>query len=48
LRELLRGVEFQQAILVVEAIGAKTADRMMYDQAGERTFVDMDTFLATF
>ena len=32
LRELLPGVEFQQAISVVEAISAKTEDRMMYDQ----------------
>jgi predicted transposase/invertase (TIGR01784 family) len=32
LRELLPGVEFQQAISVVEAIAAKTEDRMMYDQ----------------
>jgi flagellar biosynthesis/type III secretory pathway protein FliH len=32
LRELLPGVEFQQAITVVEAIAAKTEDRMMYDQ----------------
>jgi flagellar biosynthesis/type III secretory pathway protein FliH len=32
LRELLPGIEFQQAITVVEAIAAKTEDRMMYDQ----------------
>ncbi len=32
LRELLPGVEFQQAISVVEAIAGKTEDRMMYDQ----------------
>jgi predicted transposase/invertase (TIGR01784 family) len=32
LRELLPGVEFQQAISGVEAIAAKTEDRMMYDQ----------------
>jgi hypothetical protein len=32
LRELLPGVEFQQAITAVEAIAAKTEDRMMYDQ----------------
>jgi predicted transposase/invertase (TIGR01784 family) len=32
LRELLLGIEFQQAISVVEAISAKTEDRMMYDQ----------------
>lgn len=32
LRELLAGGEFQQAISVVEAIAAKTEDRMMYDQ----------------
>jgi predicted transposase/invertase (TIGR01784 family) len=32
LRELLPGVEFQQAISVVETIAAKTEDRMMYDQ----------------
>jgi hypothetical protein len=32
LRELLPGIEFQQAISVVEAIAAKTEDRMMYDQ----------------
>jgi predicted transposase/invertase (TIGR01784 family) len=32
LRVLLPGVEFQQAISVVEAIAAKTEDRMMYDQ----------------
>jgi predicted transposase/invertase (TIGR01784 family) len=32
LRELLPGVEFQQAISAVEAITAKTEDRMMYDQ----------------
>jgi hypothetical protein len=32
LRELLPGVEFQRAISVVEAIAAKTEDRMMYDQ----------------
>jgi predicted transposase/invertase (TIGR01784 family) len=32
LRELLPGIEFQQAISVVEAISAKTEDRMMYDQ----------------
>ena len=32
LRALLPGVEFQQAISVVEAIAAKTEDRMMYDQ----------------
>jgi flagellar biosynthesis/type III secretory pathway protein FliH len=32
LRGLLPGVEFQQAISVVEAIAAKTEDRMMYDQ----------------
>ena len=32
LRELLPGVEFQQAISVVEAIAAKTEDRLMYDQ----------------
>ena len=32
LRELLPGVEFQQAISVVEAIAAKTEDRRMYDQ----------------
>jgi flagellar biosynthesis/type III secretory pathway protein FliH len=32
LRELLPGVEFQQAISVVEAIAAKTEDRKMYDQ----------------
>jgi flagellar biosynthesis/type III secretory pathway protein FliH len=29
---LLPGVEFQRAISVVEAIAAKTEDRMMYDQ----------------
>ncbi|HPM84470.1 MAG TPA: PD-(D/E)XK nuclease family transposase [Candidatus Anammoximicrobium sp.] len=32
LRELLPGVEFQQAISVVEAIAGKTEDRTMYDQ----------------
>ena len=32
LRALLPGVEFQQAISLVEAIAAKTEDRMMYDQ----------------
>lgn len=32
LRKLLPDVEFQQAISVVEAIAAKTEDRMMYDQ----------------
>ncbi len=32
LRALLPGVEFQQAISVVEAIAAKTEDRMMCDQ----------------
>jgi hypothetical protein len=32
LRKLLPGIEFQQAITVVEAIAAKTEDRMMYDQ----------------
>ncbi len=32
LRELLPGVEFQQAISVVEAIAARTEDWMMYDQ----------------
>ena len=32
LRELLPGVEFQQAISVVEAIAGKTEDRRMYDQ----------------
>jgi len=32
LRELLPGVEFQQAISVVETIAARTEDRMMYDQ----------------
>ena len=32
LRELLPGIEFQRAISVVEAISAKTEDRMMYDQ----------------
>jgi flagellar biosynthesis/type III secretory pathway protein FliH len=32
LRGLLPGVEFQQAISVVEAIAARTEDRMMYDQ----------------
>ncbi|MCU0981535.1 MAG: Rpn family recombination-promoting nuclease/putative transposase, partial [Pirellulaceae bacterium] len=32
LRALLPGVEFQRAISVVEAIAAKTEDRMMYDQ----------------
>ena len=32
LRGLLPGVEFQQAISVVETIAAKTEDRMMYDQ----------------
>ncbi len=32
LRELLPGIEFQQAISVVEAIAEKTEDRMMYDQ----------------
>jgi len=32
LRELLPGVEFQQAIRVIEAIAAKTEDRVMYDQ----------------
>jgi len=32
LRELLPGVEFQQAIAVIEAIAAKTEDRLMYDQ----------------
>lgn len=32
LRELLSGVEFQQAISVVETIAAKTVDRLMYDQ----------------
>jgi len=32
LRELLSGVEFQQAISVVEAIAGKTEDRRMYDQ----------------
>ena len=30
--ELLPGIEFQQAISVVEAIAEKTEDRMMYDQ----------------
>ena len=32
LRELLPGVEFQRAIAVIEAIAAKTEDRLMYDQ----------------
>ncbi|NLX99821.1 MAG: hypothetical protein GXY83_27305 [Rhodopirellula sp.] len=32
LRELLPGVEFQQAVSAVEAIAAKTEDRRMYDQ----------------
>ena len=32
LREMLPGVEFQQAITVVETIAAKTEDRIMYDQ----------------
>ncbi len=32
LRELLPGIEFQQAISVVEAIAEKTEDRMIYDQ----------------
>ena len=32
LRELLPGVEFQRAITVIEAIAAKTEDRVMYDQ----------------
>ena len=32
LRALLPGVEFQRAISVVEAIAAKTEDRIMYDQ----------------
>lgn len=32
LRQLLPGIEFQQAISVVEAIAAKTEDRMKYDQ----------------
>ena len=32
LRELLPGVEFQQAITVIETIAAKTEDRAMYDQ----------------
>lgn len=32
LRELLPGVEFQRAIAVIEAIAAKTEDRVMYDQ----------------
>ncbi|MDA1013875.1 MAG: Rpn family recombination-promoting nuclease/putative transposase [Planctomycetota bacterium] len=32
LRELLPGVEFQNAITVIETIAAKTEDRMMYDQ----------------
>jgi hypothetical protein len=32
LRELLSVVECQQAISVVEAMAAKTEDRMMYDQ----------------
>ncbi|MDA1013139.1 MAG: Rpn family recombination-promoting nuclease/putative transposase [Planctomycetota bacterium] len=32
LRELLPGVEFQQAISVIETIAAKTEDRKMYDQ----------------
>ncbi len=31
LRELLPGVEFQQAISGVEAIAVKTEDRMMYE-----------------
>ena len=29
---MLLGIEFQQAISVVEAIAAKTEDRIMYDQ----------------
>lgn len=32
LRKLLPGVEFQRAITVIEAIAAKTEDRVMYDQ----------------
>ncbi len=32
LRELLPGVEFNQAITVIERISLKTEDRMMYDQ----------------
>ena len=32
LRELLGDVEFQQAITVIEAIAAKTEDRVMYDE----------------
>ena len=32
LRALLPGVEFDQAITVIEAISQKTEDRMMYDQ----------------
>ena len=32
LRDLLPGVSFQRAIEVIEAIAAKTEDRMMYDQ----------------
>jgi flagellar biosynthesis/type III secretory pathway protein FliH len=32
LRQVLPGIEFHQAISVVEAIAAKTEDRMMYDQ----------------
>ena len=32
LRELLGGVEFQQAITVIEAIAAKTEDHVMYDE----------------
>lgn len=32
LRNLLPGVEFQQAISVIEAIAERTEDRMMYDQ----------------
>ncbi len=32
LRKLLPGVEFQQAITVIETIAAKTEDRAMYDQ----------------
>ena len=32
LRSLLPGVEFDQAITVIEAISQKTEDRMMYDQ----------------
>jgi len=32
LRNLLPGVEFQQAVSMIEAIASKTEDRLMYDQ----------------